>query len=134
NLAADYAAAESLDLRARAWRSAGNVGYSTTVFDPLTWVASLVPVDQDYVNASYALESLWRPRSGMNVRAAVTRVEDEIEQKQNTLGVATPPYDHLRTARNGLELQTDMRLGAGNELTLGAVLTRENTAALSYGT
>jgi len=134
NLAVDYAPAGSLDLRARAWRSAGHVGYSTTVFDPLTWVASLAPVDQDYVNESYALESLWRPRGGMKVRAAVTRVQDEIEQKQNTLGVATPPYDFLRTARNGLELQTDMRLGEGNELTVGALLTRENTEALSYGT
>lgn len=134
NLAAEYAPAESLDLRARAWRATGNVGYSNTVFDPLTFEQSLVPVDQDFVNAAYAVESLWRPRTNIDVRAAFTRVEDEIEQNQNNDGLAVPPFDYLRTARNGLELQTDVRIGAANVLTLGALLTRENTAALSFGT
>lgn len=134
NAAVDYAAAAHLDLRARAWRSAGNTGYSTTVFDPVTFASRLVPVDQDYENASYALESLWRPREGIGLRAAVTRVLDEITQNQNGQGVAASPYDFLRTARNGLELQTDLRIGAGNELSLGALLTREQTEALSYGT
>lgn len=134
NLAADYAAAGTLDLRARAWRAAGNVGYSNTVFDPVTFEARLVPVDQDFVNASYAVESLWRPRGGIDVRATATRVVDEIGQNQDAAGLAAPPHDFLRTARNGLELQTDVRLGVANELTLGALLTRERTEALSYGT
>ncbi len=123
NLAAEYVPVDTLDLRARAWRAAGNVGYS-----------SLVPVDQDFENAAYAVESLWRPRTNIDVRAALTRIEDEIEQNQDNSGVATPPYDFLRTARNGLELQTDVRFGEHNELSLGALLTRENTTALSYGT
>ncbi|MGD9597053.1 MAG: TonB-dependent receptor [Steroidobacteraceae bacterium] len=133
NAAADYAPAETLSLRARAWRAAGNVGYATTVFDPVTFASSLAPVDQDFENASYALESLWQPRARIDVRAALTRIEDRIDQQQNNAGAATPPYDFLRTARNGLELQTNLRLRASNELTLGALLAREDTASLSYG-
>jgi len=134
NLAAGYAAADTLDLRARAWRAAGNVGYSNTVFDPVTFAARLVPVDQDFVNESYAIESLWRPRAGVDLRATVTRVVDEIDQNQDNQGLAAPPHDFLRTARNGLELQGNLRLGEANELSLGALLTRERTDALSYGT
>jgi vitamin B12 transporter len=134
NLAADYALADTLDLRARAWRAAGNVGYTNTVFDPVTFQSRLAPVDQDFVNESYAIESSWQPRTSVGVRAALTRIVDEIEQNQDNQGLAAPPHDFLRTARNGLELQTDLQVGAGNELTLGALLTREKTAALSYGT
>ncbi|HNS27939.1 MAG TPA: TonB-dependent receptor [Steroidobacteraceae bacterium] len=134
NLAAEYSPAATLDLRARAWRAAGNSAYTTTVFDPVTFASSLAAVDQDFENASYAIESLWRARSNVDVRATLTRIEDEIEQQQNNAGVAAPPYDFLRTARDGLELQGDIRLGDTNELTLGALLTREDTEALSYGT
>lgn len=134
NLAADYSPAQQLDLRARAWRAAGNVEYSTTVFDPVTFAHSQVPVDQDFENASYALESLWRPRANVDLRAALTRVEDLIDQNQNTDGVATPPYDRLHTQRNGLEMQADVRLHRLHELTFGALLTRENTQSLSFGT
>ncbi|MGE0583179.1 MAG: TonB-dependent receptor [Steroidobacteraceae bacterium] len=134
NLAAGYAPSGTLDLRARAWRAAGNVGYANTVFDPVTFASRLAAVDQDFENASYALESRWRPSGAIDVRVAVTRTLDEIEQNQDGQGLPTPPYDFLRTARNGLELQTDVRLGAANELTLGTLLTREQTDALSYGT
>jgi len=134
NLAAEYAPAATLDLRARAWRAAGNSAYTTTVFDPVTFAPGLAPVDQDFENASYAIESLWRPRGNIDVRATLTRIEDEIEQKQDNAGAAAPPYDFLRTARDGLELQGDVRLGEANELTLGALLTREDTQALSFGT
>lgn len=134
NLAADYAPAQALDLRARAWRAAGNVGYTNMVFDPITFESHLAPVDQDFVNASYALETLWRPDAAIDVRAAVTRTLDEIEQNQDNQGNAAPPYDYLRTARNGLELQANLRLAGANELTLGTVLSREQTEALSYGT
>jgi vitamin B12 transporter len=134
NLAAEYAPAATLDLRARAWRAAGNSAYSVTVFDPVTFAPGLVAVDQDFENASYAIESLWRPRGNVDVRATLTRIEDEIEQNQDNAGLAPPPHDFLRTARDGLELQGDIRLGDANELTLGALLTREDTQALSYGT
>lgn len=134
NAAADYAPAEAVSLRARAWRAAGNVEYSTTVFDPVTFASRLAPVDQDFENASYALESLWQPRAHIDVRAALTRIEDRIAQNQDNAALATPPYDFLRTARNGLELQTNLRFRTSNELTLGALVTREDTASLSYGT
>lgn len=134
NLAAEYLPADDLELRARAWRAGGNVEYSTTVFDPVTFASRLAPVDQDFLNASYALESRWQPHERVGVRAALTRIEDRIDQNQDNNALAVPPYDFLRTERNGLELQTDLRLHESNELTLGALLTREDTASLSYGT
>lgn len=134
NLAADYSPAPTLDLRARAWRAAGNVEYTAPVFDPVTFAQSLAPVDQDFENASYALESLWRARTNVDLRATLTRVEDEIVQNQNNDGLPAAPHDYVRTKRNGLELQANVRLREWHELTLGTLLTRENTQSLSFGT
>ncbi|MBK7249906.1 MAG: TonB-dependent receptor [Gammaproteobacteria bacterium] len=134
NLAGDYAPSETVSLRARAWRAAGNTEYSTTVFDPVTYAPRLAPVDQDFGNASYALETVWKPRAQIDVRVALTRIEDRIDQNQDGNGLAAPPHDFLRTDRDGLEVQTNLRLHSSDELTLGAFLTREDTASLSYGT
>lgn len=134
NLSGSYAFTDEFSLRASGWRTSGNTQYMATVFDPETFEPSPTPVDQDFENASYSLEALWNPRESTRLRAAFTRAEDEIDQNQDNNGGSTPPFDHLRTRRNGLELQGDFGLGAGNTLTAGALLTQENAASLSYGT
>lgn len=134
NLSGAYDFSDEFSLRARGWRTSGNTQYTTTVFDPETFEQSLAPVDQDFENASYALEALWNPRDSVNLRVALTRAEDEIEQNQDNNGGDFPPFDYTRTQRNGLELQGDFGLGGSNILTAGAVLTKENVSSLSFGT
>lgn len=134
NLSANFALTDTLALGARAWHASGNAEYFMPVFDPETFESSQAPADQDYENASYALEARWKPRDSVNLRAAFTRAEDDIEQNQDNSAGDAPPFDYARTRRNGLELQGDFGLGDSNTLTAGALLSRENTAALSFGT
>ncbi|MGB8327603.1 MAG: TonB-dependent receptor [Steroidobacteraceae bacterium] len=117
NLYGQFSAAGSLLLRARAWRAAGNTQYSDFM---------LAPVDEDYTNSAYALEAQLTPRAALRTRLTASRVADDVRQKQSE--------DFVRTRRDAFEWQTDWRAGAGHEITAGAMLTRENTQARSFGT
>lgn len=116
NLYGELAASDALKLRARAWRAEGTTEYSDFF---------LSEVDQDYRNGAAALEAELAPRAGLRLRANLSRIEDDIHQNQSD--------DFVRTRRNTLDLQADLRLGRLHELTAGTVLAREQTDALSYG-
>jgi vitamin B12 transporter len=117
NLYGEFAASDALKIRTRAWRAAGTSEYSDFL---------QTPVDEDYENSAYSLEAQWQAREGLRSRANLSRISDDIRQNETA--------DFVRTRRNSLDWQIDQRLRGGHELTAGALLTRENTRALSFGT
>ncbi len=116
NLYGELAATDTLALRARGWHTEGNTEYSDFFLEP---------VDQDFRNAAYALEADYSPNERLSIRGNASWIEDDIEQNQAD--------DFLQTRRGALDLQADLRVGARQELTFGALLTRENARSLSFG-
>jgi vitamin B12 transporter len=117
NLLGEWAASDALTLRARAWRAGGTSEYSDFF---------LADVAQDFENSAYAAEVEYRANDRRRARLNLSRAEDDIAQLDSA--------DFVRTRRYGLDLQHDWRLPAGHELTAGALLSRESTMALTFGT
>ena len=121
NLSASWRASDALTFSARAWRASGRseyTGYDSN-FD-------LAPVAQDYATAAYALTSAWDAPGLLSLRATLSRVVDDIDQRESS--------DYAHTRRNSLDLQLDAPLGDRQLLTAGALLAREQADARSYGT
>jgi vitamin B12 transporter len=122
NLNATWHAAESLDLSARAWRASGRSEYTGYDIN-----FSLAPLAEDFTTAAYALSGHWTVRpEGLSVRATLSQVRDEIDQRDTA--------DYAHTRRDSLDLQFDLPLGGSQQITAGALLARESARAVSYGT
>ena len=121
NLSAGWRASDALTLSARAWRASGRSEY--TGYDSSF---NLAPVAQDYSTAAYALTAAWEAPAALSLRATLSRVVDDIDQKESN--------DYAHTRRDSLDLQLDAPLGGRQLLTAGALLAREQADALSYGT
>jgi vitamin B12 transporter len=107
---------EALTLRASGWRSAGRVHY-----DNFGSAAS-----QDVSTGSYALSADWQPLATASYRVALDRAEDLLDQVEVS--------DYAHTRRDTLELQGNWRVAGSQQFSAGALLAREHTAALSFGT
>ncbi|MEI8297340.1 MAG: TonB-dependent receptor [Pseudomonadota bacterium] len=109
-----------LDLGARYWRASGNqqyAGYDSNF--------SLAPLDQDYVNSSFAVDAGGNLTARWHSKAIISHVVDDIRQKQSA--------DAAITHRNAIDWQNDIDAGA-QRFTVGGLAMRENTRALSFGT
>ena len=85
---------------------------------------SLVPLDQDFRNASSALELRSDIRENLSSKLVVSHIVDEIEQNQLV--------DFVRSKRNALDWQLDWR--AGDHRWIGGVyLVDENATTASFG-
>jgi vitamin B12 transporter len=121
NLSTTWRASDALSLAARAWHALGVSEY--TGYDANF---SLAPLSQDFTTAVYALSATWQPAAGPDARATLSRVVDDIDQRQDT--------DFAHTGRDSLDLQLDAPLGTRQLLTAGALLAREHADARSFGT
>jgi len=109
-----------VELGARAWRTSGNqqyAGYDSNF--------NLAPLDQDYVNSSFAVDASGNVAAHWRSKAVVSQAVDDIRQKQSA--------DYAITRREALDWQNDIDAGV-QRFTVGVLATRENTRALSYGT
>ncbi|MCC6302951.1 MAG: TonB-dependent receptor [Gammaproteobacteria bacterium] len=86
----------------------------------------LTPIDQDYENAVTALDLRAEPAAGWASHLQLSRAIDEIDQNQSA--------DYAHTERLTLDWQNDVQLGEAQLLTAGLQLSREDVAALSFGT
>lgn len=116
NLLLQATPSDALKLRGSGWHSAGRVYYDNYGSQGI----------EDYVTTSYAASGDWQASDAVSYRAALNRAEDRIDQKRSR--------DYAHTRRDGLELQGNWRLGGLHQLSGGALLTDESTAALSFGT
>lgn len=111
-----------VELGARWWRARGNNEYSDFF---------RTPVDQDFENSSAAVEAGAQVTERWRTRVTLSRVTDEIFQNQPPFEGATQ-LDYALTRRNALDWQNGIDLGA-HRVTVGALLSRETTRALSFG-
>lgn len=109
-----------VELGARAWRASGNQQYAGYDAD-----FALVPLDQDYVNSSFAVDAAGQVASRWHTKGVASHVVDDIRQKQSP--------DYAITHRNTLDWQNDIDAGV-QRFTVGGLVARENTRALSFGT
>jgi vitamin B12 transporter len=110
-----------VELAARWWRASGTSEYSDFF---------LTPVDQDFENSSAAVEASGDVTDAWRTRVTLSRVIDDVQQNQESFPGSG--YDYARTRRHAIDWQNGVRLGA-HALTVGALLTRENTRSLSFG-
>lgn len=85
----------------------------------------LTPLDQDFENAVTVLKLRAEPRAGWSSQLQLSRATDEIDQNQGD--------DYAHTERLTVDWQNDLQLGDEQLLTAGVVLSREDVAALSFG-
>jgi vitamin B12 transporter len=86
----------------------------------------LTPIDQDFENAVTALNLRAEPVAGWNSHLQLSQAVDEIDQNQSD--------DYAHTDRKTVDWQNDFQLSEAQLLTAGIMLSREDTAALSFGT
>jgi vitamin B12 transporter len=110
-----------VELAARWWRASGTSEYSDFF---------LTPVDQDFENSSAAVEASGRVTESWRTRVTLSRVVDDVQQNQESF--AGSGFDYARTRRHAIDWQNGVAIGA-HALTVGALLTRENTESLSFG-
>jgi vitamin B12 transporter len=116
NLSADWMPNDRLGFEARGWRSTGNNEY-------LDFFAT--PVSQDFDNQALSVAARLRPGDASDYRLGLLQMVDEIQQREAD--------DFVRTRRSTLDLQGNWRLPNNLRLTAGAMLSRENARALSFG-
>jgi len=102
-------------LRARHWQSSGTTEYLDFL---------LTPLDQDFRNSVTSLQ--WQTDLPASVQSTLllSNAVDRVDQNQGP--------DHFETDRNSLDWQGDWRSGM-HHFTGGLYLSREDTAALSFG-
>jgi vitamin B12 transporter len=104
------------ELGLRGWHASGTSEYSDFF---------VTPVDQDFVNSSFAAEAAVRPAAAWRSAVTLGHATDEISQNQSD--------DFLRTRRWQLDWQNDVELGERHRLTAGVLLQSEEADSLSYG-
>ena len=120
NLNGRWQPGEQLGLRAVLWHAEGNSEYLG--YDPFFNFGAL---DQDYRNAVYALGTDYRP-GNLRLRLDLSQAEDFIDQNQSG--------DFAHTRRRTADGQIGWQPIPSNQLSLGVVASREDTAAESFGT
>jgi vitamin B12 transporter len=125
---AEFAASDTITLRARGWRAAGRTEYSSQTFgDPPFAAAS-----QDFENSVYSFEGEYRVDGGLGVRTSVSRALDDIQQLQAGFGPAE--FDYARTRRTNVDVQADLASIGTHLVSAGLLRSHENTRAQSFGT
>jgi vitamin B12 transporter len=107
-----------VELGARVWHARGNTQY----YDGY---ASPVDQDQNFQNSSFAVNAASQVTQALYTRLLLSQIVDDLRQAQ------TPDYSTTR--RHSLDWQNGLDLGA-QQLTFGALLTRENARSSVYGT
>jgi vitamin B12 transporter len=120
NLQLSAAANDRWELSAQLWNAQGNseyLGYDDAF--------NYGPLDQDYRNTALAASARFH-HDRWSWKTTLSRAADDIRQKQFR--------DFARTNRNTLDSQLTAQLTTRQELSAGAVLSREDSASLVYGT
>jgi len=122
-----------LNLSLRAFRASGSVdyiGFSSRDFgNALT--------TQDYLDSAVAVAADYNVFDYWNTRLTLSRITDYIDQGRVHDSVDAAGYessDFAHTRRYALDWQNDLKVNSNQTVTVGALLTRENTEASSSGT
>jgi vitamin B12 transporter len=97
----------------RAWRASGHSAYNDFG----------APADEDFVDASYALQAGWQPSPDLNANFGVNRIQSQYTQNQSA--------DYARTRRDSLDAQASWRTDDANTMSAGANESQEDASSLS---
>jgi vitamin B12 transporter len=103
---------EDWQLTGRAWRASGHSAYNDFG----------TPADEDFVDASYALQAGWQPGTALNATFDVNRIQNQYTQNQSA--------DYARTRRDSLDAQASWRTDDANTLSAGANVSQEDASSL----
>ena len=117
NVSGRFRASERVNLSAHAWRAEGSSDY-------LDFFAA--PVSQDFRNQALSLDADIEASANSRYHVALLQMEDDIRQVEAD--------DFVSTRRSSVDLQGNWQLTKELQLTGGAVLSQEDTQALSFGT
>jgi vitamin B12 transporter len=117
-----------LELGFRYYRNSGTSAYTLPSFN-LDGSVSFPPADERFLNTVGAVTAGYAVTEDWHTKAILSRTVEDL--RQNYLaGARVPDFDY--TGRNTLDWQNDVRAG-GHVVTFGAVLAREHTNSLSFG-
>ncbi len=119
-----------LDLGLTHWQSAGYTQYIGFDSNP---PFGLVPFDEDFRDATTALDLSGRPAGDWHSDLKLSHTVDEIDQRQADSFNFPPAPDFVHTQHNAVDWQNDLPLGDLQLLTAGAYYEDEHSATLSFG-
>jgi vitamin B12 transporter len=121
------------------WRATGTSDYATADYNPnppyqLSGYSPLSERFSESAGAGYLSGDL---TTNWHSKLLLSRVIDDLHQNQDDPYTVTPATDYDFTTRDTLDWQNDLKLSSGvvdETVSFGAILNREETDALSYGT
>ncbi|HEY4881178.1 MAG TPA: TonB-dependent receptor [Steroidobacteraceae bacterium] len=127
-----------VDLGGFYWRSSGTSQYANPDYNSsFTAFAGFTPLDERFSNSAAALHAGGDITDYWHARATLSRIIDDISQEQPDVFTPNLAPDYDYTARDTLDLQNDVTIalaGLKQVVTFGAILAREQTNSLSFGT
>jgi vitamin B12 transporter len=117
-----------LELGFRYYRNSGTSAYTLPSFN-LDGSVSFPPADERFLNTVGAVTAGYQVTQDWHTKAILSRTVEDLRQS-DLAGARVPDFDY--TGRNTLDWQNDVRAG-GHVVTFGAVLARERTNSLSFG-
>jgi vitamin B12 transporter len=120
------------------WRATGTSDYAEGNYNSTyTAFTSFSPLSERFSESAGAGYLSGSVTSHWNSKLLISRVIDDLHQNQDDPYALEPATDYDFTARNTIDWQNDLKLSTGvvdETLSFGAILNREETDALSYGT
>ncbi len=127
-----------MELGARYYQAAGSTQYAQAVYDAdFTAFQSFTPLSEDFSNSLIAVHAGGDLTDSWHTRITLSRVMDDLRQEQDDPYALVAGGDFDYTSRDTLDWQNDVKIANSvlkQTLTFGAIVYREQTNSLSYGT
>jgi len=127
-----------VDVGAFYWLSTGTTQYTDRNYNSdYTAYVSFTPLEERFSNNALAAHASGDLTDIWHARVTLSRIIDDLRQAQVDIYTQPPVGDFDYTSRDTFDLQNDVKIAGTlfNQLvTFGAILTKEQTDSLSYGT
>ena len=127
-----------VELGARYYQATGNTQYANAVYNTdFTAFQGFTPLDENFSNSLFAVHASGDVTGIWHTRLALSRVVDDLRQRQDDPYAVATVGDFDYTSRGTLDWQNDVKIADGQLdqlITFGALVYDERTNSLSYGT
>ncbi len=127
-----------VELGARYYQATGTTQYTNPVYNAdYTAFQSFTPLNENFSNSLFAAHASGDVTGIWHTRLTLSRVVDDLRQRQDDPYAAATVGDFDYTSRDTLDWQNDVKIAGGpldQLITFGAIVYDERTNSLSYGT
>jgi vitamin B12 transporter len=127
-----------VELGARYYQATGSTSYALANYNAdFTAFQSFTPLDENFSNSLFAIHASGDLTDFWHTRLTLSRVIDDLRQRQDDPYALGNVGDFDYTSRNTLDLQNDVKIASNwlkQTLTFGAIVYEEQTNSLTYGT